>query len=68
MTTEDWDEVPVHKCKNNVKNKTNNNNNNNNNNHDKNHKVWKEYNKVLIPTKRKFFPGLFWPTLISEIR
>ena len=32
MTTEDWDEVPVHKCKSKVKNKTNNNNNNNNNN------------------------------------
>ena len=28
MTTEDWDEVPVHKCKSKVKNKTNNNNNN----------------------------------------
>lgn len=29
MTTEDWDEVPVHKCKSKVKSKTNNNNINN---------------------------------------
>ena len=68
MTTEDWDEVPVHKCKSKVKNKTNNNNNKNNNNNNNNYKVRKEYSKVLIPTKRKFFPGLFCPTLISEIR
>ena len=63
MTTEDWDEVPVHKCKSKVKNKTNNNNNNN-----KITKYGKSNSKVLNPTKRKFFPGLFCPTLISEIR
>ena len=70
MTTEDWDEVPVHKCKSKVKNNTNNNNNNNNNYYYYYYyyKVWKEYSKELIPTKRKLFPGPFCPTLISEIR
>ena len=41
MTTGDWDEVPVHKCKSKVKNKTNNNNNTTTTNNNNNNKIIK---------------------------